>query len=101
MDIIGKWQQPAGQPFPGLWFRFNEDGTFQADFEEMGVTSSGTYTLAGGEIDMDQTRHSFGMIGHFKGLWAVEGSVLKMAVGLLNQARPADLSGARVYEKIG
>ncbi len=101
MDILGKWQQPAGQAFPGLWFQFNADGTFEAEFPEMGITSGGTYTLNGAEIDMDQTRHSFGMLGKFKGLWSVEGSQLRMAMGQTNGPRPADLSGARLYEKIG
>lgn len=101
MTILGKWQQPAGQAFPGLWFRFNADGTFRAEYEEMGVDSSGTYTLDGEKIDMDQTAHSFGMIGKFLGLWKVEGETLYMAVGQTNGARPIDLSGARIYKKIG
>jgi hypothetical protein len=101
MSIIGKWQQPAGQPFPGLWFQFNEDGTFRAEFPEMGITSGGTYTLSASEIDLDQTQHSFGMVGKFKGLWLVEGGILKMSNGQANEARPKDLSGARFYEKVG
>ena len=24
--IVGKWQQPEGQAYAGLWFAFNEDG---------------------------------------------------------------------------
>ena len=51
MSIVGKWQQPAGQAFPGLWFQFNEDGTFQAEFPEMGITSGGTYRVSGAEIE--------------------------------------------------
>src|SRR5512140_3954566 len=101
MSILGKWEQTAGQAFPGLWFLFKEDGTFEAEFPEMGITSGGTYRVQGNEIDLDQTRHSFGMIGLFKGLWSVEGSQLRMATGQANGPRPADLSGARLYEKIG
>jgi hypothetical protein len=101
MSILGKWQQPKGQPFPGLWFEFNADGTFRAEFPEMGIISSGTYQVAGDQLDLDQTQHSFGMVGKFKGLWVVEGSVLKMAVGQPNENRPPDLKAARSYEKIG
>jgi len=46
--LIGQWQQPAGQPFPGLWFEFHEDGTFKADYSEMGILSSGTYSVQRG-----------------------------------------------------
>ncbi len=101
MSIIGKWQQPTGQSFPGLWFQFNPDGTFHADYEDMGVESGGTYTVNGDQIDMDQTSHSFGMVGKFLGLWRVDGDVLYMAVGQTNGDRPGDLTSARVYKKIG
>ncbi len=101
MNIVGKWQQPPGQPFPGLWFQFNRDGTFHADYSDMGVESGGTYTTNGDQIDMDQTSHSFGMVGQFHGLWRVDGDVLYMAVGQTNGERPADLTAARVYKKIG
>ncbi len=101
MTILGKWQQPAGQAFPGLWFQFNADGTFRAEYEDMGVDSSGTYTLDGEKINLDQTAHSFGMLGKFLGLWKVEGETLYLAVGQTNGAHPIDLSGARIYKKIG
>lgn len=98
--LIGKWQQPAGQPYPGLWFAFEEDGTFRADFSEMGITSSGTYTLNGDLISMDQTWHSLGLVGKFEGRFAVEGNTLKMALGNPGEKAPEDLSKARIYLKV-
>jgi hypothetical protein len=100
-DILGKWQQPAGQPFPGVWFLFKVDGTYRAEFEEMGITSGGTYVLDDDKIDMDQVQHTMGLVGRFLGWWAVEGDTLKMTLGLPNEARPADMSAARIYKKIG
>lgn len=99
-EIIGKWQQPAGQPYPGLWFEFHADGTFRAEFSEMGIVSSGTYTLDGDKIDMNQTSHTLGFVGQFLGLWKVEGATLTMMVGQLPGQRPVDLTGARTYVKI-
>ena len=99
--ILGKWQQPAGQPFPGLWFEFRADGTFEAQLEEMGIVSGGAYKISGDQIDLDQTRHTLGLVGKFEGLFAIEGDTLKMAVGDPGGKRPADLSKARLYRKIG
>lgn len=98
--LIGQWQQPAGQPFPGLWFEFHADGTFKADYSEMGITSSGTYTLSGDLIFMDQTQHAMGLVGKFEGRFAIEGSTLKMALGNPGEKAPDDLSKARIYLKI-
>lgn len=101
-DILGKWQQPAGQPFPGLWFEFKSDGTFHASLDEMGITSGGTYVLNGDQIDMHQTQHTLGLLGQFAGLVAVEGDTLRMALASApGGPRPADLSAARIYLKIG
>lgn len=97
--IVGKWTQPAGQPYPGLWFQFNEDGTFSADFSEMGITSSGTYAVSGNSIFMDQTQHTLGLVGKFEGLFSIEGDTLKMALGNPGEKAPEDLSKARVYIK--
>ena len=99
-EIVGKWQQPAGQPYPGLWFEFKSDGTFRAEFPEMGIVSSGSYSIEGDQIDMDQTLHTLGFTGKFLGLWKIEGDTLKMGVGQLPGQRPADLSSARTYVKI-
>jgi len=102
-DIIGKWQQPAGQAFPGLWFEFRPDGTFQAALEEMGITSSGTYTAANGQIEIHQTQHTLGLLGKFEGLYAIEGDTLTMTLGDAGAPRPSSLEGKnkRIYKKIG
>ncbi len=101
-ELLGKWQQPAGQPFPGLYFEFRADGTFQAVLEEMGITSGGTYTAVDGEIDMDQTQHTLGLLGKFFGRYAVEGDTLTMALGDPGAPRPESLEGRnkRLYKKI-
>jgi hypothetical protein len=100
--ILGKWQQPQGQPFPGLWFEFHRDGTFQAALEEMGVTSSGTYHAENGLIDLDQTQHTFGILGKFSGLYSIEGNTLTMTLGDPGAPRPDTLEGKnkRLYIKI-
>lgn len=101
-DILGKWQQPQGQPFPGLWFEFRGDGTFQAALEEMGVTSSGTYQAENGLIDMHQTQHTFGILGQFLGRYSVEGNTLTLTLGEPGASRPDTLEGKnkRLYLKI-
>lgn len=101
-DIIGKWQQPQGQPFPGLWFEFRLDATFQAVLEEMGVTSSGTYQAADGLIDIDQTQHTLGLLGKFQGLYAIDGDQLIMTLSDPGGLRPEGLDGRnkRLYKKI-
>ena len=97
--IIGKWQQPAGQPYPGLWFLFMDDGTFTAEYADMGIVSSGTYQVAGEMIEINQTAHTFGIVGLFKGRFAVEGDTLNIALGNPGEEAPADLAKARVYLK--
>jgi hypothetical protein len=99
-DIIGKWVQKEGQPYAGLWFEFQDDGKFEAVYEPMGIESGGTYTVDGDEIDMNQTTHTLGMVGEFKGRFAINGEELKMALaGAPGGDRPADLSDARIYIK--
>jgi len=98
-SLIGKWQQPAGQPYPGLWFAFYEDGTFKAEFLEMGITSSGTYALNGDKISMDQNQHSLGLVGKFEGRFAIENDTLKLALGNPGEKAPDDLGKARIYIK--
>lgn len=102
-ELQGKWQQPQGQAFPGLVFEFRADGTFQASLEEMGITSSGTYSAAEGKIDMDQTQHTLGLLGHFVGVYAVEGDTLTMNLADPGGERPASLEGKnkRLYKKLG
>lgn len=99
-DLTGKWVQKVGQPYAGLWFAFGEDGRFEAQYEPMGIVSGGTYQVDGNEITMQQTEHTLGLVGEFKGLVEVDGSELKMALAVgPGQGRPADLSDARVYIK--
>jgi len=99
-NIIGKWVQVEGQPYEGLWFDFLEDGTFKAQYDPMSIESSGTYELGQDEIIMQQTTHTFGMVGEFKGIYQVEGNHLKMALASgPGQDAPEDLSEARIYQK--
>jgi len=100
-DIIGKWVMEKGQPFPGLWFEFKADGTFQAELPGLlKVVSSGTYTAAEGKIDIDQTKHTMGLVGKFAGLYAIEGDTLQMALSPVpGGPRPTNLSGARIYKR--
>ncbi len=102
-DILGKWQQPQGQAFPGLCFEFRPDGTFEAKLEEMGITSSGKYTAADGLIDLDQTQHTFGLLGKFQGHYIIEGDLLTMTMGDPGAPRPEGIEGKnkRLYKKIG
>lgn len=101
-DILGKWQQPKGQPFPGLWFEFRADGTYQAALEEMGITSSGTYHAENGQIDMEQTQHTLGLLGKFQGLYSIEGDTMIMTLSDPGGPRPESLDSKnrRVYKKI-
>jgi hypothetical protein len=99
-DIIGKWTQITGQAYEGLWFEFKSDGTFEAQYEPMGVVSSGTFSIEDDKIDMHQTEHTFGMIGDFQGLFEIDGDQLKMAVAPgPGFDRPKDLSEARIYQR--
>lgn len=99
-DIIGKWTQVEGQPYAGLWFEFKSDGTFEAQYEPMGIVSGGTYQVQDGKIDMHQTMHTLGMVGDFKGRFKIDGDQLKMAVAAgPGLERPKDLSEARIYNK--
>ncbi|HEX7540585.1 MAG TPA: hypothetical protein VF352_00525 [Anaerolineales bacterium] len=101
-DILGKWQQPPGQPIPGLWFEFHPDGTYKAVYEEMGVTSSGSYQTEDGRIDIDQTQHTLGLLGKFQGLYVIEGDQLTMTLSDPGAPRPEglDCRNKRLYKKI-
>lgn len=98
--LIGKWQQPEGQAYAGLVFIFKEDGTFESEYSAMGVTSSGTYTVEGDLIHMDQDKHNFGLLGKFEGRFAIEGDTLKMGFGNPGEPAPQDVSKARLYLKV-
>ena len=99
-EIIGKWVQAEGQPYQSLWFEFKEDATFYAEYEPMGIKSGGIYEIDGENILMQQTEHTLGFIGEFKGRFAVDGQQLAMALAAgPGGARPQDLSEARIYIK--
>jgi hypothetical protein len=99
-EIFGKWVQREDQAYAGLWFEFYDDGRFEAEYAPMGIESSGTYTVDGDQIDMDQTAHTLSLVGEFKGRFAVDGDELKMALAAgPGGDRPADLSDARIYIK--
>lgn len=99
--IIGKWAQIEGQPYPGLAFSFFEDGHFEAEYDAMGITSSGTYSINRNQIEMDQTQHSFGLVGLFYGCFEINENLLKLnVVAALGNERPNDLAGAVIYKKI-
>jgi hypothetical protein len=101
-DILGKWRQPQGQPFPGLYFEFHQDGTFLAVYEEMEINSSGTYTAYEGSIDIDQTQNTLGLLGKFLGLYAIQGEILTMTLGNPAHPRPESLEheNKRLYKKV-
>jgi hypothetical protein len=101
-EILGKWQQPSGQPFPGLWFEFKTDGTFHAELAEMGITSGGTYQAEGDHLDMDQTQHTLGLLGKFYGLFSIDGDTLTMTLNDPGGPRPTSPEGKnkRLYKRI-
>jgi hypothetical protein len=98
--ILGKWTQSASQPYPGLFFIFKEDGTFEAYYETMGITSAGTWSTDADKIDVDQTEHTFGLVGKFVGRFEIDGDLLKMnLVPVGEKGRPENLTDAVVYQK--
>lgn len=100
-EIIGKWVQVEGQPYAGLWFEFKEDGQFEAEYEPMGITSSGTYEVEGDQITMQQKEHTFGLVGEFKGRFSIENGTMKLALPAgAGQDRPDNLSDARTYKQV-
>lgn len=99
-ELVGKWKQPEGQAYAGLVFDFRPDGTFDSEYPTMGITSSGKYRVDGDVIYMDQTAHTFGLVGKFSGRFAVEGDTLKLLFGNPGEPAPEDLGKARLYLKI-
>jgi hypothetical protein len=99
-EIVGKWVQAEGQAYEGLWFDFKPDGSFTAEYQAMGIVSSGTYQTDGDAIVIDQVKHNLGLVGTFKGLFKIEGDRLEMALSSgAGQKPPEDLSEARIYIK--
>lgn len=98
--LIGKWKQPEGQAYAGLIFDFKADGTFDSEYFAMGITSAGTYQVEGDVIHMDQTTHTFGLVGKFAGRFSIEGDELKLHFGNPGEPAPENLEKARLYLKI-
>ena len=99
-SIVGKWIQDAGQPYAGLWFEFRTDGSFSARYDAMIIDSGCIYTVTDNQIDISQTSHTFGLVGSFKGLFEIQGNVLRMALASgSEQPRPDNLVDARIYIK--
>lgn len=102
-SIIGKWEVPAGQEYAGLQFDYKADGSFKANFPAMGITSGGTWTLNGDELDMNQTEHSMGWVGLFRARIEIsaDGNTMKVAVsGGPGMPRPANFNAYRFYQRI-
>ena len=66
----------------------------------MGITSSGTYLVEGDVIHMDQTSHTFGLLGKFDGRFSIEDNALKLIFGNPGEPAPEDLDKARLYLKV-
>lgn len=105
-NLIGKWIQADGQPYQGLWFEFKEDNTFIAEYEPMGIFSSGTYSVSGTgnskdqKITINQIEHTLGLVGEFKGRISIDENKLRMALSASPGGdRPEDLTAARIYDK--
>lgn len=99
-EILGKWVQEEGQPFAGLSFEFHEDGTFVAVYHAMSIVSSGSFEIDGQNITIHQTKHTYGLVGTFDGIFEIDDRKMKMA---LTEApggpRPKTFSFARTYIK--
>ena len=99
-SILGKWTQTEDQSYPGLFFLFLEDGSFEARYNALGIVSSGTWQADEGLIDMDQQKHTFGLVGKYEGCYEIDGNLLKMnLVAAGEHARPTDFQGAVTYLK--
>lgn len=98
--LLGKWTQTDDQSYPGLFFLFLEDRSFEARYDALGIVSSGTWQADEGLIDMDQKKHTFGLVGKYQGYYEIDGNLLRMnLVAAGEHARPTDLQGAVTYLK--
>jgi len=98
--LLGKWTQTEDQSYPGLFFLFLEDGNFEARYDPLGIVSGGTWQADEGLIDMDQQKHTFGLVGKYEGCYKIEGNLLRMnLVAAGDHARPVNLQGAVTYRK--
>ncbi|MEA4813184.1 MAG: hypothetical protein VB108_11550 [Anaerolineaceae bacterium] len=99
--IIATWEQTPGSPYPGLRFTFEEGGKFHAEYEPMSIHSGGTWSIEDDKMDMDQTEHTFGLVGKFFGRYEIDGNLLKMnLVSGEDKPRPENLDGAVVYMRV-
>lgn len=101
--IVGLWEIPEGQEYAGLRFHYKADSTFEAEYPPMGIKSSGTWTLKGNELDINQTQHSLGWVGVFRALVEIadDGQSMKVAVSSgPDQPRPTDFSKYRLYWRL-
>lgn len=99
-SLLGKWTQTEDQPYPGLFFQFLEDGNFEARYDALGIVSSGTWQADEGLIDMDQQKHTFGLVGKYEGCYEIEDNLLRMSlVAAGEHARPNSLQAAVNYVK--
>ncbi len=98
--LLGKWTQTEDQPYPGLFFLFLEDGTFEARYDALGIISSGTWQADDGLIDMDQDKHTFGLVGKYEGCYKIEDILLKMNLVTAGEhTRPSDFQGSVTYKR--
>ena len=98
--LLGKWTQTEDQPDPGLFFLFLEDGTFEARYDALGIISSGTWQADDGLIDMDQDKHTFGLVGKYEGCYKIEDNLLKMNLVTAGEhTRPSDFQGSVTYKR--
>ena len=98
--LLGKWTQTEDQPYPGLFFLFLEDGTFEARYAALGIISSGTWQADDGLIDMDQDKHTFGLVGKYEGCYKIEDNLLKMNLVTAGEhTRPSDFQGSVTYKR--
>ena len=98
--LLGKWTQTEDQPYPGLFFLFLEDGTFEARYDALGIISSGTWQADDGLIDMDQDKHTCGLVGKYEGCYKIEDNLLKMNLVTAGEhTRPSDFQGSVTYKR--
>ena len=99
-SLLGKWTQTEDQSYPGLFFLFLEDGNFEARYDALGIVSSGTWQADEGLIDMDQKKHTFGLVGKYEGCYKIEDNLLKMNLVTAGEhTRPSDFQGSVTYKR--
>ena len=87
-DLIGTWAQIEGQPYPGLAFTFTRTHIF-CRLRNDEHHFQGTYTTDGELIELNQTQHSFGLIGLFVGRYQSGSTRLLLNVVASGSRTPA------------